>query len=318
MSSVSPPQGKGSFLPNPISGFVEGVLYRGREGHLLYLGHRLAGLGTLLFLAIHILDTSTVYFFPKLYPHAIDIYRSTAFMLQEMVLVVAVIYHGVNGLKIILNDTFPHWWTKRDERQSFWRIAVLCTLLSAPPVLIMGRNLYVNNICQCPPPTTANAEAVNNVASSFALISIPILFVVILAVLAFGASLDGTARPARAAGVPSRNLETYAWLFMRWSGALLIPLAWVHVLIQDVLVGVHAINLDFVALRWATLGWRVYDIFLLVFAFGHGMNGLRGVVNDYVRHPGWNKALKWAMFVGWVAITAIGSAAIVGGVAKQP
>jgi hypothetical protein len=39
-------------------------------------------------------------------------------------------------------------------------------------------------------------------------------------------------------------------------------------------------------------------------------------VNDYVRHPGWNKALKWAMFVGWVAITAIGSAAIIGGVAK--
>jgi succinate dehydrogenase cytochrome b556 subunit len=292
-----------------VSGFLEGLLYRGREGHLLYIGHRLSGLGTLLFLAIHILDTATVYFFPKLYPHAVDIYRSTAFMLQEMVLVVAVIYHGVNGLKIILNDTFPHWWTKEGERQVFWRIAVLCTLLSAPPVFLMGRNLYWYNLCRCAPETTVNVSAVNN----FSLVAIPAIFVLIIAVLAFGAPGAG-AQTARAAVAPARNLETYAWLFMRWSGGLLIPLVWIHVLIQDVLVGVHAINLDFVAVRWATLGWRVFDIFLLAFAFGHGMNGLRGVVNDYIRHPGWNRALKWLMFVGWLAITAIGAAAIVGGV----
>src|SRR5690554_7439807 len=104
-------------LGTTVSGFMEGLLYRGREGHLSFIGHRLAGLGTLLFLAIHILDTSTVYFgallgAPNLYSHAIDIYRSTPFMLGEIVLVAAVLYHGVNGLKIILNDTFPHWWSK--------------------------------------------------------------------------------------------------------------------------------------------------------------------------------------------------------------
>ncbi len=311
MSSVSPTQGKGSFLPGTLAGFVEGVSYRGREGHWLYIGHRLAGLGALLFLAIHILDTSTVYFFPSLYPHAIDIYRSTAFMLQEMVLVVAVIYHGVNGLKIILNDTFPHWWTKRDERQSFWRIAVLCSLLSAPPVLLMGRNLYLHNFCRCAPETRMDVAAINN----FSLVSIPIIFVVILAVLAFGAPAASAGTP-RAVTAPVKNLETYSWLFMRWSGGLLIPLVWIHVLIQDVLVGVHAIDLDFVALRWATLGWRVFDILLLAFAFGHGMNGLRGVVNDYIRHPGWNQAAKRAMFIGWAAITLIGAGAIIGGVAR--
>ena len=111
-----------------------------------------------------------------------------------------------------------------------------------------------------------------------------------------------------------RTLETWAWLFMRYSGILLIPLVWIHVAIQDVLVGVHAIDLDYVALRWAMLGWRVYDVALLGFAFGHGMLGLRSVVADYVTHPGWNRALRRLILLGWLALTAVGMVAVFGGV----
>ena len=82
------------------------------------------------------------------------------------------------------------------------------------------------------------------------------------------------------------------------------------------LVGVHKIDLDYVALRWAMLGWRVYDVALLAFAFGHGVNGLRHVVDDYVHNPGLNRGVKWAMFILWIAITAIGATAIIGGVRK--
>lgn len=114
----------------------------------------------------------------------------------------------------------------------------------------------------------------------------------------------------------TRNLETWAWLFMRWSGVLLIPLAWIHVLLNDVLIGVHRIDLDYVSLRWAITGWRVFDAALLTFAFAHGVNGLRQVVDDYVHNPGLNRALKWLMFVVWAAITAIGAVALIGGVRK--
>ena len=111
-----------------------------------------------------------------------------------------------------------------------------------------------------------------------------------------------------------RNFETTAWLWMRYSGLLLIPLVWVHVAIQDVLVGVHAIDLDYVAMRWATLGWRVYDIALLAFTFAHGMNGLRNVLNDYVRGARTRRALDWILLMGWLVISAIGAVAIIGGV----
>jgi succinate dehydrogenase / fumarate reductase membrane anchor subunit len=101
---------------------------------------------------------------------------------------------------------------------------------------------------------------------------------------------------------------------MRYSGLLLIPLAWGHVLIQDVLVGVHAIDLDYVAMRWASLGWRIYDFLLLAFAFAHGVNGLRQVLNDYIKKENSQKRLAWGLLVFWAILSLIGAAAIIGGV----
>lgn len=40
------------------------------------------------------------------------------------------------------------------------------------------------------------------------------------------------------------NYESVTWKWMRYSGLLLILLAWGHVLIQDVLVGVHHIDIN--------------------------------------------------------------------------
>lgn len=110
------------------------------------------------------------------------------------------------------------------------------------------------------------------------------------------------------------GFESWAWKWMRYSGLLLIPLAWGHVLIQDILVGVHSIDLDYVAMRWASLGWRVYDFLLLAFAFAHGVNGLRQVLNDYIRQDSTRRRVTWLLFVLWIVISLIGAAAIVGGV----
>jgi succinate dehydrogenase / fumarate reductase cytochrome b subunit len=120
--------------------------YRGREGQLSFILHRLAGLGTLLFLAVHILDTSTVYFFPGLYEHAINLYRSTLFMLGEITLVFCVIYHGVNGARIAIFDLFaPDRWNIETQRKSAIWSLVIAVLLWLPAAFIMGRSMLVNN-----------------------------------------------------------------------------------------------------------------------------------------------------------------------------
>lgn len=107
------------------------------------------------------------------------------------------------------------------------------------------------------------------------------------------------------------SFETIAWRWMRYSGILLIPLAWIHVAIQDVIVGVHAIDINYVAMRWANIGWQVYDILLLAFAFAHGMYGLRQVSVEH-----FPKASRWlsiVIFVLWIVVSIIGAFAIIAG-----
>lgn len=122
-----------------------------------------------------------------------------------------------------------------------------------------------------------------------------------------------TPAPVRTVKRPS-NYENAAWRWMRYSAFLLIPLAWGHVLLQDIIVGVHAIDLDYVARRWASLGWRTYDVLLLAFAFAHGMNGLRQVLFDYVSTSSTRRIISWVLFAVWLAISLIGAIAIIGGV----
>jgi succinate dehydrogenase / fumarate reductase, membrane anchor subunit len=110
------------------------------------------------------------------------------------------------------------------------------------------------------------------------------------------------------------RFEIQAWKWMRYSAFLLIPLVWIHVLIQDLITGGHNLSLDYVQMRWAFLGWRVYDLFLLGFAFSHGVNGLRQVLADFVKSERAKRGLNLVMLVFWLLIMIIGGVAIFGGV----
>lgn len=132
-----------SSVKTTITGYAG---YRGREGQLSFLLHRITGLGTLLFLGIHILDTATVYFYPTLYPEAINIYRSTLFGVGEIILVFSLIYHGVNGLRLAILDMYtPGRWVIPFERMSVRLTLVIAIVLWLPAVVIMVRNLLINN-----------------------------------------------------------------------------------------------------------------------------------------------------------------------------
>jgi succinate dehydrogenase / fumarate reductase membrane anchor subunit len=111
-----------------------------------------------------------------------------------------------------------------------------------------------------------------------------------------------------------KNFETIAWIAMRYSGILLIPLAFGHIFIQDVIVGVHAIDLQYVQMRWEFIAWRIYDGALLAFAFAHGINGLRQVLMDYIRNDGAFRIVSWLLLVFWFVISVIGFVALLGGV----
>ena len=84
---------------------------------------------------------------------------------------------------------------------------------------------------------------------------------------------------------PAGGAELYAWLFMRISGIVLLALALGHWFIMHVFNSVHTIDYDFVAARYLHLFWRGYDLAMLWLAMLHGMNGLRTLVDDYLKPP---------------------------------
>jgi succinate dehydrogenase / fumarate reductase membrane anchor subunit len=122
-----------------------------------------------------------------------------------------------------------------------------------------------------------------------------------------------TADPPPAAS-PRAAWMARAGARMRLSAILLVPLVWIHVAIQDMLVGVHQIDLDYVAMRWANWGWRMYDAALLCFAFAHGTNGLRQVLEDYLHGRRTRRVLRVLLFLFWLSITLLGAAAVIGGI----
>ena len=113
---------------------------------------------------------------------------------------------------------------------------------------------------------------------------------------------------------PPAHLDSLAWRWMRFSAFLLIPLVWVHSILQALITGGHNLSLGYVEARWAMLGWRVYDVFLLAFALSHGVNGLRQVLLDFTNSPRVGRIVNLITFLFWLVLTAIGAIALVGGV----
>src|SRR2546421_736366 len=81
----------------------------------------------------------------------------------------------------------------------------------------------------------------------------------------------------------SGGFETFSWFFFRVSGVLLIFLVIIHLIIMHVTNDVSCTTYQFVAMRYDNPLWRLYDWLLLTLSLLHGMNGLRVVIDDYVR-----------------------------------
>jgi len=80
-------------------------IYRGREGQWAWILHRITGLGVLFFICLHILDTSLMLYGEDAYNHLIKgLYQAWWFQPMEISLGGALVYHALNGLRIILID----------------------------------------------------------------------------------------------------------------------------------------------------------------------------------------------------------------------
>ena len=132
----------------PWSRVVEGLRYGGGVGQWSWLIHRVTGLGIALFLAVHILDTFLVVAYPAEYDFTVAIYGGTfagqyywplrwLFRLSELALIACVVFHAVNGVRIVLLDFWPR--AAHYQRGLFWAVAILFWVVMIPvSVVVLG------------------------------------------------------------------------------------------------------------------------------------------------------------------------------------
>jgi succinate dehydrogenase / fumarate reductase cytochrome b subunit len=115
-----------------------GTLYRGREGMWSWVAHRITGVLTFFFLFAHVLDTALVRVSPESYDKVIDTYKNPFVNLMEIGLVGAVLYHALNGLRIIAID----FWAKgpRYQRVMLWTIVVIWIVVMVPGAFFMFKH----------------------------------------------------------------------------------------------------------------------------------------------------------------------------------
>lgn len=118
----------------------EGGIYRGGVGQWSWALHRVTGILVFAFLVGHVVDTFAVGFGPELYDETIELYKQWWFKPMEVALVAAVLYHALNGVRVILFDFWPNLALKQ---KAFAYVQVVLFLAGfAPAAFFMLRSAY--------------------------------------------------------------------------------------------------------------------------------------------------------------------------------
>ena len=116
--------------------------YRIRTGMFAWLMHRLTGVGLVVYLIIHIWGLKSLSD-PETFNALIAKYHSPIFKVGEFALLVAVAYHAMNGLRIVLID-FLGWSPK--QKKLFWTLgavtAVIILVGGWPSIYALGNWIF--------------------------------------------------------------------------------------------------------------------------------------------------------------------------------
>ena len=111
------------------------ITYRGGEGQWSWLLHRITGIGVFLFLLTHILDTAMIGWGPKAYNETMAIFRHPLFRVGEGILAGAVLYHALNGVRIIIIDFWPE--STVAQKKLFSAVVVTFAVIFVPAAIYM-------------------------------------------------------------------------------------------------------------------------------------------------------------------------------------
>lgn len=105
-----------------------------------WVAHRITGVMIFFFLFAHVIDTAMVRVSPATYNRAVETYKNPIVGLMEVGLVAAVVFHALNGIRVVLVD----FWSKgpRYQRQMSYGVVALWVVLMVPFVIRHLSNVF--------------------------------------------------------------------------------------------------------------------------------------------------------------------------------
>ena len=102
--------------------------------------HRISGATIFFFLFVHVLDAAMLRVSPQTYNAVVGDYKTPIVGLMEFGLVAAVLFHAMNGIRVILID----FWSQgpRYQRLMFAIICIVFLLLMVPAGVVNGIHMW--------------------------------------------------------------------------------------------------------------------------------------------------------------------------------
>ena len=107
---------------------------------LAWAFHRISGVAIWAFILLHVLDIWLSKANPGLYDDVLKIYASPAGRVGELLLGAALLYHALNGLRIILMDFWPR--LTAFHRQIWYASWVIFVVVGIPVAYVILKPIW--------------------------------------------------------------------------------------------------------------------------------------------------------------------------------
>jgi succinate dehydrogenase / fumarate reductase cytochrome b subunit len=214
-------------------------------GFVVTWAHRVAGLTLVLYMFFHIFTLSGLYE-PAAFASKMKLFGNVLFSFLEWALAFPVIFHGLNGTRLILYEIFR---SRNDSLMMRW----VC-LLSALYVVTLGLFMVMGN---------------QQVSAGFFWLTVA-LASTILGVIVYKKLWQ--------------TQNATLWKLQRVSGALLLPMVSGHMFFMHLNYQVGH-DVETILARMSGAGMKLVDLVFVVSVFFHAGFGLYTIIGDYVGDP---------------------------------
>ncbi len=109
--------------------------YRGHLGFIAWLFHRISGAAIVLYLILHVFVMRNLTAGPEGFNSTMALMQRPIFVLAELTLLIALIYHSFNGIRITAVDFGTGYWA---HKKIFWALmaaGVVVFIIGGYPIL---------------------------------------------------------------------------------------------------------------------------------------------------------------------------------------